>query len=1266
MTSKANLRFNTFNARGLGDRLKRKLIFGWLQEHQKGITLLQETHSTLKDEKLWCNEWGNKILFSHGTSQKGGVAILFSSDIQVDIKKCVTDEEGRVLLIDITVEDHDFILCNIYAPTKDKAREQQLFLNKLKDLLTPYIDRDLLIGGDYNICQFPEIDKKGGVKETQLPFAKEILSFKEEFQLEDSWRLRHPTLSRFTRREKTKGGYVQSRLDYWLTSKHLDYIIIKTDISPGRRSDHSVVSLTLELQNRDQRGRGFWKFNTNLLQDEVYLNQIKELIRHCNVKYKDTEDKRLVWDVIKCEIRAETISYACYKSKSRKQMEKELVKRLEELEILLAEDPSESVQAEHSVVTAELNSILSIKTKGAMLRSRSKWVEEGEKNTSYFLKLEKRNQKLKCITKLCTEGGQIITEQEDILQEEQAFYKRLYSKPKNDNPITDTESIFLDNPELSKLNNEDKDSLEQNITLEESRSALKELPNGKSPGSDGLPAEFYKIFWSEIGLMVLESYIYSFEKGELSIDQRRGIITLIPKQEKDLRHLNNWRPISLLNTDYKILAKVLANRLQGIIGNIINSDQSGYIKNRYIGDNIRTISDIIDYCKIYNKPGIICLIDFQKAFDSVSWSFLYKTLDALNFGENLQRWVKLLYNNTSSCVTNNGYSSAFFSVERGVRQGCPVSPLLFIIVAEMLSQKIRGDNSIKGIIVQETEFKISQLADDTTLFVGDTVSLNNVFILLDKFSLVSGLCLNRKKTQVLCMGMDGLALPQLGCRHIDESFKTLGIWFSADRELMDSLNFTACLDKLKCLLNIWKQRDLSLKGKVTILKTLAVPKLVYLSSLLFVPDWFVKRANKLFVDFIWDGKPSKVKLDTIIGEIADGGLKMPHVESVVKALKLSWLSRFYNDRIEGKWKVLSKEILGLTLDNILSKIDSRHLEDNLTPFYSQLLGIWYPLYITEPETESDILQEELFNNSFILIGKTPAKEGYDNWKQHNIRRIKDLINLEKGSFYYHTELSDIYSIPIDIMKYNSLISAIPSKWKLTIKHMATPIEVQNDPEDGIPKLLNRGHILPITSFRNCDFYKMLIKLIFRPPTAISRWCVLYPELETLDWADLFTLPYSTVRSTKHQAFQYKILNRIFACGSNLAIWRITEDNLCKECSVPDTLEHYFFDCHISYTFWKLLQTWFYKIVNVSIDLDALSILFGIVNSNNDNILFLLNYCILIGKWYIFKQKYLGKSFSFVEYLHELKAELEIEKYLLNLEGKSEVFLLKWNILYEEL
>lgn len=1265
----ADVTFNSFNTRGLGDKMKRRLIFDWLQEHHKGITMLQETHSTVGEEKLWCSQWGSEILFSHGTSQKNGVAILFPSDLQCIIKHSVTDGEGRVLLTEVEIEEHEFILCNVYAPTKDKPGQQKIFLDKLKEMLTPYIDRDVIIGGDHNICQFPDLDKKGGKLEKQLPYAKEVISFKEEFELVDIWRLRHPMLRRFTRREKSIGGYVQSRLDYWLVSKHMEYTVVKTDILPGRRSDHSLISLKIELQNRNRRGKGFWKLNTSLLKDEPYLTQIRECIRQCKENYKDLEDKRLVWDVTKCEIRAKTISYACHKSKLNKQMEKELTDRISELEILLAEDPSDTLQAEYSCVTSELNSLLSIKTKGAMLRSKAKWVEDGEKNTSYFLKLEKRNQKLKCITKLCTDSGDIISEPEAILQEEKSFYQRLYSKADSicDQNLKDIESTFLENVNLNTLKEDEKEECESNVTLEECSIALKELPNGKSPGSDGLPVEFYKMVWPEIRSLLLECYLDSFTKGEMSIDQRRGIITLIPKQEKDLRSLNNWRPVSLLNADYKILAKIMANRLQSVMNNIVNTDQAGYIKNRYIGDTIRTIADIIDYCKIYKKPGIIGLIDFKKAFDSVSWSFLHKTLEAFNFGNVLQKWIKLLYKNISSCVTNNGHASEFSTVERGVRQGCPVSPLLFILVAETLSSKIRSDININGIVVKDTTFKISQLADDTTLFIRDRNSLKNAFDTLDDFAQVSGLFLNKKKTQVLCIGMDAPVLPNVGFKYIEGSFKTLGVWFSQDEDIMTELNFTACLENLKCMLNIWRQRDLSLKGKVTILKTLAISKLVYLSSLLFVPDWFITRVNKLFLDFMWDGKPSKVKLDTITGDIADGGLKMPHVDSVVKALKLSWLSRYVNNKFEGKWKVLSQQLLGPISEHLLAKTDLRYLTNTLTPFYSQLMGIWYKLYISEPKQAQDILQEKLFYNSFILVGKAPITKGYESWKQNNICLIQDLVNPQTGGFYTIAELAQKYMTDIDTMNYNSLITAVPLRWKSAIKHMELPIHVIHDEGEthGIPKLLFNGHLMPIVNLKNRDFYKIVTKLIFRPPTAISKWLFLYPELEHTDWGKVFTLPYKLSRSTKYQSFQYKILNRIFACRSNLATWKIVDSDLCEECLVVDSIEHYFFICKLSSNFWKPFQRWFSNATGVCINLDALTIVFGTRNMHNDNILFLMDYCILIGKWYIFKQKYLNRAPSFLEYLLVLKAELEVEKYLLQMENKIETFS-KWTLLYDNL
>ena len=124
---------------------------------------------------------------------------------------------------------------------------------------------------------------------------------------------------------------------------------------------------------------------------------------------------------------------------------------------------------------------------------------------------------------------------------------------------------------------------------------MKELPNNKSPWSDGFTSKFYKFFWRDIKLFLYESFMQSYESNSLSIEQRRAILNLIPKPKKDLRYLKNWRPLSLLNTDYKILAKTLASRLQNVISNIVSSDQTGYIKGRFIGENIRTIIDLINF-----------------------------------------------------------------------------------------------------------------------------------------------------------------------------------------------------------------------------------------------------------------------------------------------------------------------------------------------------------------------------------------------------------------------------------------------------------------------------------------------------------------------------------------------------------------------------------------------------------------------------------------------------------------------------------------------
>lgn len=357
MSERSKVTISSFNTQGLGDTVKRKLVFDWLKNTHRGIVLLQETHSTEETESIWKSEWDGEIFFSHGTSQKCGVAILLTPDVNAKVQNRYTDEEGRVILIDIDLPDHHLVLCNVYAPTKDKAMMQEHFLTSLKELLTPYADRDILVGGDFNICQNPELDKKGGTLESASRAAKNLVSLKEELQLIDIWRLRHPTLRRYTRRERSLGGFVQSRLDFWLVSNHLEYSIGKLGIEPGRRSDHSIVYLQLELVESFKRGKGFWKFNTSLLKDEDYVTKINSCIEQCKDKYKYLEDKRLAWDVTKCEIRAETISYACFKAKQRRKLESELTDRKMTLEPLIAEHPNEDNLTEYQTVTSELDNL---------------------------------------------------------------------------------------------------------------------------------------------------------------------------------------------------------------------------------------------------------------------------------------------------------------------------------------------------------------------------------------------------------------------------------------------------------------------------------------------------------------------------------------------------------------------------------------------------------------------------------------------------------------------------------------------------------------------------------------------------------------------------------------------------------------------------------------------------------------------------------------------------------------------------------------------
>ena len=204
---------------------------------------------------------------------------------------------------------------------------------------------------------------------------------------------------------------------------------------------------------------------------------------------------------------------------------------------------------------------------------------------------------------------------------------------------------------------------------------------------------------------------------------------MLSKKNKDTLLLKNWRPITLLNIDYKIATKCIAKRLEKVLPMLIDRDQTGYVKNRFIGEYIRLICDVIEWYEEKNLPGMLLFIDFEKAFDSLEWNFLFKVLEVMNFGPMFRKWIQTFYSNITSCVMNNGHASDLFQLYRGVRQGCPLSGLLFVLAIEVLAQAIRENENIHGLNINDTELKLSMYADDLTAFIKDERSASHLFSL---------------------------------------------------------------------------------------------------------------------------------------------------------------------------------------------------------------------------------------------------------------------------------------------------------------------------------------------------------------------------------------------------------------------------------------------------------------------------------------------------------------------------------------------------------
>lgn len=456
----------------------------------------------------------------------------------------------------------------------------------------------------------------------------------------------------------------------------------------------------------------------------------------------------------------------------------------------------------------------------------------------------------------------------------------------------------------------------------------------------------------------------------------------------------------MLNVLYKLISGCLSYRIKSVLNYLISETQSGFIKGRYIGENTRFVYDLLSFTETRNIPGLLVLIDFEKAFDSISWKFVYKVLDYIGFGENMITWIKILNTHIKSSILQCGFLSEQFDIYRGCRQGDPIAPYLFILCAEILAILVKQNTCIKGIVVNGKEHKISQYADDTTLLLdGSPKSLFAALDTVDFFSTFSGLKINSSKTKIVWIGSKKFSKQVYhhtrwklvwGCT----TFSLLGIEFSIDLENIVNLNYDIQIPKIKAMIQQWNRRILTPIGRVTVAKTLLYPKLNHLFISLPNPDketlFFL---SNLFYEFVWNSKIDKVKREVITQDYLKGGFKMLEINNFLKSLKCSWIRRLFKER--KPWMDIFFAIHGNEVTTNILNFGDKYMH-NITKhsnvFWKDVFQSYLPIFQALDNIISNqklIFMPVWYNTNICVDNKTIYVK---LWYEHGVKIISDFLN----------------------------------------------------------------------------------------------------------------------------------------------------------------------------------------------------------------------------------------------------------------------------------
>ena len=673
----------TLNVQGIRNPKKRRALFRQFNLLNINIIALQETYLLDEDIEAIEKEWQGTIHLSQGTKRSKGLLTLFDKSFSSD-NLHVVDKSERIMTSALTMNDETIIISNIYSPS-DTIDNKVNFLKSLGNNISALLSRkdintdNLILLGDFNTCLNNNIDIISGNPHPD----RLVNTFNEvvnDLNVNDIFRIKHPSRKAFTwSRKKRNEPMICRRLDYLFISDALIPYAFTVEIKNLGFSDHRAVILHADFATF-KRGPSNYKMNKELLNDIDFVNIIKLEIQKTSA-LSQVLNPCLLWECIKAQIRSVSMVYSKGIARRKSGDKQLLLNELNALETQLSNGPSSHQLEERIIKTKNALEVYTLsETRGAQIRAGIKFSELGEKCNKFFLNLEKNRSASNTIFKL-NDGDTTINSCDTILAFIMNHYETIYKNPPLIQHVLDTNNTnpFLNQAYVNTLDENEKEDMDTIITSNEILATLKCMKNDSAPGLDGLPVEVYKLFWVDIEPILTKVFNYCYESGSLAPSQSKALLCLIHKGGSSAREdISSWRPIALLNADYKILAKLLALRLQKVLKKLIDPNQCAFVKGRGISYMLREVYDLIEREKNKESQSILLSIDYSKAFDTLSTDAIIKALNLYGFGDYFIRWITILLKDRQCSVRNGGYISSSFVMERGVRQGCPISPILFI------------------------------------------------------------------------------------------------------------------------------------------------------------------------------------------------------------------------------------------------------------------------------------------------------------------------------------------------------------------------------------------------------------------------------------------------------------------------------------------------------------------------------------------------------------------------------------------------------------